>query len=108
MSGGLATGFVKVALTSEIPQGEMKKVEVAGHEIVLANVGGKYCAIGNLCTHEGGPLDQGILEVHEVECPWHGSRFDIRTGAVKVGPALTPEPAYEVKVEGTNILIKAK
>ena len=108
MSGTVAAGFVKVASTSEIPQGEMKKVEVASHEIFLANVGSKYYAIGNVCTHEGGPLDQGFLEGHEVECPWHGSRFDLKTGAVKLGPAWTPEPTYEVKVEGTSILIKAK
>ena len=76
--------------------------------MLLANVDGHYYAIGNLCTHEEGPLDEGRLEGHEVECPWHGSRFDLRTGAVAEGPADTPEPSYEVKVEGESIFIRAK
>jgi glycine betaine catabolism B len=83
-------------------------VHVAGREVCLANVDGKYYAIGNVCTHEEGPLDQGRLEEYEVECPWHGSLFDIRTGHVIMGPASRPEPVQEVKLEGTNILIRTR
>ena len=54
---------------------------------------------------KGGPLD-GTLDGYKVECPWHGSKFDVRTGEVKNPPASEPEPAYEVKVDGNNILIK--
>jgi nitrite reductase/ring-hydroxylating ferredoxin subunit len=61
--------------------------------------------IGNVCTHEGGPLAEGTLEGYEVECPWHGSIFDIRTGKVTRPPANEPESTYEVKVEGNDILI---
>ena len=102
------TQFAKVATTLEVPPGVMKMVQVAGQEVCLANVDGKCYAIGNVCTHEEGPLDQGRLEEYEVECPWHGSLFDIRTGQVKMGPASKPEPVYEVKVEGTNILVRPK
>ncbi len=100
--------FVKVATTLEVPPGVMKMVQVADQEVCLANVDGKCYAIGNVCNHEEGPLDQGRLEQYEVECPWHGSRFDIRTGQVIMGPASTPEPVYEVKLEGTNILVRPK
>jgi nitrite reductase/ring-hydroxylating ferredoxin subunit len=100
--------FVKVATTPEVPPGVMKMVQVAGREVLLANVDGECYAMGNVCTHEEGPLDQGRLEEYEVECPWHGSRFDIRTGQVMIGPASRPEPVYEVKLEGTNILIRPK
>ena len=100
--------FVKIATTFEVPQGAMKMVQLAGQEVCLANVDGKYYAIGNVCTHEEGPLDQGRLEEYEVECPWHGSRFNIRTGQVMLGPASRPEPVHEVKLEGTNILIRTK
>jgi nitrite reductase/ring-hydroxylating ferredoxin subunit len=100
--------FVKVATTPEVPPGVMKMVQVAGREVLLANVDGECYAMGNVCTHEEGPLDQGRLEEYEVECPWHGSRFNIRTGQVMLGPTSRPEPVYEVKLEGTNILIRPK
>ncbi len=102
----MAEDFVKVSTTSEIAQGKMKMVQVQGRQVCIANVGGKYYAIENVCTHVGGPLAQGFLNDHIVTCPWHGSQFDVSTGEVKRGPAATPEPVYQVKVEGTNILVK--
>ncbi len=98
--------FVKVASTNEISEGKMRKVLVGEHQVLLANVKSKYYAIGNVCTHVGGPLDRGVLEDNVVQCPLHGSRFDVTTGQVKRGPAARPEPVYEVKVEGDNILIR--
>jgi glycine betaine catabolism B len=73
---------------------------------VLLMLREKYYAIGSICTHEGGPLADGTLEGYEVECPWHQSKFDVRTGEVTSPPANEPEPAYEVKVDGINILFK--
>jgi len=98
--------FIKVAETKDIQSTKMKAVEVAGENICLVNVEGKYYAIGNVCTHEGGPLAEGTLEGYEVECPWHGSKFDIRTGKVTRPPANEPESTYEVKIEGNDILIR--
>jgi glycine betaine catabolism B len=98
--------FVKVAEGKDIQPSTMKAVEVNGEKICLANVEGKYYAIGNVCTHLGGPLAQGKLEGYEVQCPWHGSRFDIRTGKVVRPPAMRSEPTYEIKVEDDNILVK--
>jgi nitrite reductase/ring-hydroxylating ferredoxin subunit len=98
--------YVKVPEGKEIQPSTMKAVEVNGEKICLANIEGKYYAIGNVCTHLGGPLAQGKLEGYEVQCPWHGSRFDIRTGNVVRPPALRSEPAYEIKVEDDNILVK--
>src|SRR5437773_2266859 len=61
------------------------------------------------CLHSSRrTLDEGILDSYEVECPWHGSRFDLRTGDVKEGPAGNPEPTYEVRIDGENILVRAK
>jgi glycine betaine catabolism B len=102
----LSQDFVNVADTQDIQPSQMKEVEVNGEKICLANVEGKYYAIGNVCTHLGGPLAQGKLEGHEVQCPWHGSRFDIRTGRVARPPAIRWEPTYESKVEDDNILVK--
>ena len=100
--------FVKVADTNDIQPSQMKEVELNGQNICVVNVEGKYYAIGSICTHEGGPLADGTLEGYEVECPWHNSKFDVRTGEVISPPASEPEPAYEVKVEGNNILIKTQ
>jgi ferredoxin-NADP reductase/nitrite reductase/ring-hydroxylating ferredoxin subunit len=101
----LGEDFVKVSETKDIQPSQMKEVQVNGKNVCIANVEGKYYAIGNVCTHEGGPLAEGILEGYEVECPWHNSKFDVRTGEVTNPPASEPEPAYEIKVDGNNILI---
>lgn len=100
--------FVRVASASDIPEGKMKKVIVGSAQVLVANVKGKYFALGNVCTHFGGSLDQGVLNGQEVQCPLHGSRFDVTNGQVKRGPAARPEPVYEVKLEQNNILIRAK
>lgn len=100
--------FVKVAATKDIQPSQMKEVEVAGEKVCVINIEGKFYAIDNVCTHEGGPLAEGTLEGYEVECPWHGSRFDVRTGEVINPPAETPQPLYEVKVEDNNILVRKK
>jgi glycine betaine catabolism B len=100
--------FVKVADIKDIRPSQMKEVEVNGQNICVVNVEGKYYALGSICTHEGGPLADGTLEGYEVECPWHNSRFDVRTGEVTSPPASEPEPAYEIKVDGNSILIKTQ
>ncbi len=104
----LSEDYAKVAPKKDIQPSQMKEVEVNGEKICLANVEGKYYAIGNVCTHLGGPLAQGKLEAYEVQCPLHGSRFDIRTGKVARPPALRSEPTYEIKVEDDNILVKKR
>ncbi len=106
MTFALSEDFVKVANTNDIQPSQMKEVEVDGQNICVVNVEGKYYAIGSICTHEGGPLADGTLDGYEVECPWHNSKFDVRTGEVTSPPASEPEPAYEVKVDGNSILIK--
>src|SRR5512133_1111428 len=104
----LGEDFVKVADTKDIQPSHMKEVQADGENICVVNVRGKYYAIGSICTHEGGPLADGSLEGYEVECPWHGSKFDVRTGEVTSPPASEPEPAYEVKVDGNSILVRKK
>ena len=99
-------GFEKVAEVSEIPQGGTKIVEVGGVDIFVANVEGSFYALSNKCTHVGGPLGEGKLTGNIIQCPWHGSKFDVRTGAVVGGPAQRPEPTFEVRTEGSSIWVK--
>jgi ferredoxin-NADP reductase/nitrite reductase/ring-hydroxylating ferredoxin subunit len=102
----MSEDFVKIADTKDIQPSQMKEGQVDGENICVVNIKGKYYAIGSICTHEGGPLADGTLDGYEVECPWHQSKFDVRTGEVTSPPATEPEPAYEIKVDGNNILVK--
>ena len=100
--------FVKIAHINDIQPLQMKVFQIDDEEVCVVNVDGKYYAINNICTHEGGPLADGNLEGYEVECPWHGSKFDVRTGEVTNPPASEPEPTYEVKVDGNIILVRKR
>ena len=102
----MSTDFVKVAETKDIQPSNMKGIDLAGEKVCIVNVEGNYYAIGNVCTHVGGPLDEGTLDGYEVECPWHGSKFDVRTGEPSRPPAQRAVATYEVKVEDNNILVR--
>lgn len=100
--------FVTVARADEIAPGEMKLVEVAGEEVVVANVDGTYYAFGNECTHVGGPLAEGELEGDQVSCPWHNTLFNVKTGEPVSGPGKDPVPTYQVRVQGDEIQVAPK
>jgi 3-phenylpropionate/trans-cinnamate dioxygenase ferredoxin subunit len=98
--------FVKTALASELPPGGKKLLDMDGRAVALFNVDGAFYAIDDVCTHDGGPLAEGKLEGCEIECPRHGARFDVRTGAVLCMPAIEPVTTHEVKVEGDSVLVR--
>jgi 3-phenylpropionate/trans-cinnamate dioxygenase ferredoxin subunit len=109
----MSLDYVRVAGTSEIPVGTMKKTEVEGTEILIANVKGDYYVIGNTCTHMRTALSQGVLNGSIVTCPRHKAQFDVTTGKVvsrpKVGffhPNIQDVPSYLLKVENENIMVK--
>ena len=104
----MSEDFVKAAESKDIAPSSMKAVDVAGEKVCIINIEGNYYAIGNVCTHVGGPLDEGTLEGYEVECPWHGSKFDVRTGEPTKPPARQSVPTYEVKLEDNNILVRKR
>ena len=104
----MSEDFVKAAESKDIAPSSMKAVDVAGEKVCIIKIEGNYYAIGNVCTHVGGPLDEGTLEGYEVECPWHGSKFDVRTGEPTKPPARQSVPTYEVKLEGNNILVRKR
>jgi 3-phenylpropionate/trans-cinnamate dioxygenase ferredoxin component len=99
--------WVKVARMSDVPPGKKVIVEVDGILVVVVNLEGKYYAIEDVCTHDGGPLGEGDLEDGQIICPRHGSRFDVRTGNALTLPAFEPAPTYEVRLEGEDILVEA-
>lgn len=94
-----------VAKKSEIAPGTTHRVIVGGTEVLLCNVDGEIYAIQDVCTHDGGELDQGELEDCRIRCPRHGAYFDVKTGEALTLPAILPVPTYEVRVEGDDIFV---
>jgi nitrite reductase/ring-hydroxylating ferredoxin subunit len=99
--------FRPVAKVDELDDGTMKQVIVDGELIGLYRVGDDFFAMRDICTHEEAYLTEGEFDPEEleVECPLHGSRFNIVDGSVRILPATRPEPVYEVKVEGDLVLV---
>jgi len=95
-----------VATTDQIPAGTLKVFDVMEHRVAVSHVDGQFYAIEDVCTHDGGPLGEGVLEDSQVECPRHGARFDVKTGAALSMPAVVPVKVYEVKVDGQTVLVK--
>ena len=98
-------GFMVIANTTDIPNGHMKAFNAGSKDIMITNIDGQYYALNRKCTHFGGDLSKGRLEGKVVTCPRHGAKFDVTSGKCVGGPAKKDEPAYEVKVDGTKILI---
>ena len=102
----MSDGFVRVASVGEIPEGGLKEVRLDDRSIAIFHLEDGYYAIEDVCTHDGGPLAEGIREGDVIECPRHGARFDLKTGAVLSLPAVTPVPTLEVRVAGDEIQIQ--
>ncbi|MEK6983403.1 MAG: non-heme iron oxygenase ferredoxin subunit [Nanoarchaeota archaeon] len=96
--------FVRVASVSDLKPGENKVVNVNETEVALFNVDGEFFAITNSCMHKGGPLGEGVLEGDVVTCPWHGWRFNVKTGISPVMPT-AKIPIYQVKLEGNDVMV---
>ncbi len=97
--------YVEIAPISELPNGERLFVEVSDKPIVIFNIAGQLFAIGDVCTHDNGPLGDGMLEGFNIVCPRHGAEFDVRTGKVMELPAVEDIPAYPVQVRDGNIFL---
>ena len=94
--------------SGDLPEHTPKRIEVAGAPVLLFRDGMSVYAIGAVCSHAGGPLDEGQFYDGCVECPWHNSVFDLRDGSVVHGPATYPEPAYDTRVHNDQIEIRLR
>jgi 3-phenylpropionate/trans-cinnamate dioxygenase ferredoxin subunit len=97
--------FVTVATTGELQNGDRIIVEIDGEPIAVFNIAGEYYAIGDVCSHDDGPVAEGPVDGYEIECPRHGAHFDLRTGKVLSLPAVVDIPAYPTRVRGDEIQI---
>jgi metal-sulfur cluster biosynthetic enzyme/nitrite reductase/ring-hydroxylating ferredoxin subunit len=97
--------FTRVADVSEVADPGKLLVEVDGEVVALFHVEGRFYAIDDVCTHDGGPLVDGELTGYKIACPRHGAKFDIRTGAALSMPAVRPTRAHAVKVEDGGVWV---
>ena len=94
-----------MASAGDVAAGTTLKVMVGKTPVLLCNTGGSLYAIEDVCTHDGGELDQGELEGTRIMCPRHGAYFDVTTGAALTLPAVMPVRTFRVQVEGDDVLV---
>lgn len=101
--------LVTIGKIEDVPEGEARRFEVDGHEIAVANLGdGEFRALGDVCSHAQAFLHEGDVDVEErtIECPRHGSVFDLDSGRPVSLPATLPVPTYRIKVEDHEIKVE--
>jgi len=98
--------LTKLVSRTDVTAGKPACLKVEGRSIALFEVEGAYLAIDDECTHAGGPLSEGEVVGGCVVCPWHGARFDLRTGAVLEAPAEQPVRSYPVSLQGGDLWIE--
>jgi 3-phenylpropionate/trans-cinnamate dioxygenase ferredoxin subunit len=90
--------YVQVTEVGELPSGERLFAQIDHFSLVIFNIAGDLYAIGDVCSHDDGPVGDGDLDGYQIICPRHGARFDVRTGEVLALPAIVDIPAYPVRV----------
>jgi nitrite reductase/ring-hydroxylating ferredoxin subunit/uncharacterized membrane protein len=100
------TKFTRVMLEGQLTDNMLIKAMAGDTPILLYKRGNTVCAISETCSHAGGPLSEGEVDGNVVQCPWHGSRFDICTGLVKGGPATISQVRYETRIQNGQIEVR--
>jgi nitrite reductase (NADH) small subunit/3-phenylpropionate/trans-cinnamate dioxygenase ferredoxin subunit len=94
-----------VAKLADVPPGQCLSVEAGKITVALCNLGGTVYALDNACPHAGGPLGEGFIEGECVECPWHGWRYNVKTGERPANPAIKVD-CFPVHIEGDSIQVE--
>ena len=99
----MTTHWIDAAAQNDVPQDDVIAVTAGGREVALFGVDGEVYATDNVCSHGQARLCEGFLEGHEIECPLHQGKFDVRTGAPTCAPVTTAIRSYPVKIEGGRV-----
>lgn len=102
------TEWVRVGSAGEVEEGEVRSFGVGERQVAVANVEGDLHAFDDLCTHQQCSLAEGDLDGTIVECPCHGSQFDVTTGEAVVGPATEPVDVFQVREEDGELRVLLK
>lgn len=101
------TAWTDAAADADLAEGVPLRVEVGGVPVMLVRDHGTVRALSATCVHAGGPLDEGAIADGCVTCPWHGSRFRLVDGHAVQGPAAVDQPAWDVRVDGGRVAVRA-
>jgi nitrite reductase/ring-hydroxylating ferredoxin subunit len=97
---------IALCRTTDVAEGTVIRVEHGDLVLAVYNVGGEYFVTDDMCTHGPGSLSEGYLEDDEIECNFHGGRFNVRTGAVAGPPCMVPIKTYKVVLDGDTVTIE--
>ena len=103
---GKAGEFAPIVDAGQVEESETLRVEVGGTVMAVVKLDGQFYAFQEFCTHRYGPLSKGSFEDHQVQCPWHRSCFDVRTGKVTEGPAKVDLKTFEVAVQNGKVCVR--
>jgi naphthalene 1,2-dioxygenase ferredoxin component len=98
--------WIDALAADDLPADDVMGLEVDGRDVALYTVGGEVYATDNTCTHGQARLCDGFLDGHEIECPLHQGKFDVRDGRPTCAPVSAPLRSYPVKVEGRRVFIQ--
>jgi len=97
--------WIDALAQADLPEDDVIGVDVQGRDIALYTVGGEVYASSNICSHGHARLCDGFLDGHEIECPLHQGKFDVRTGQATCAPATVPVATYPVRIEGERVFV---
>ena len=100
------TEWTDACAADDLIEGQLQVHKVGDTPVLIARVNGAIRAISDRCTHRGAPLHEGTLEHGCVECPWHGSRFDLIDGSITRGPATRPQPSFQTRTLAGRVQVK--
>ena len=100
------TGFVTVGKVEDFPMGRLRRVEVDGKPIAVTQVDGIFYAMSDICPHFAGLMSEGYATRELAVCIYHGATLDLKTGAVRQGPANKALPIYNVRVEAGEVQVE--
>ena len=102
----MTTKWIDAAAQEEVPQDDVIAVSAGGREVALYGVDGEVYATDNVCTHGQARLCEGFLEGHDIECPLHQGKFDVRDGRPLCDPLTEGVRSYPVKIEGQRVFVR--
>ena len=102
----MSANWIELAAVEAIPEDDVIGIDAGGKSFALYLVEGEVYVTDNICTHGNARLCDGFLEGHEIECPLHQGKFDIRNGKAMCAPLTEDVKIYPVKIEGTRVLVE--
>jgi len=102
----MSTAWIDIVSKDDVPEDDVMGIDINAKSIAIYQVDGEIFATDNICTHGNARLCDGFLEGHEIECPLHQGKFDIRNGKAMCAPLTEDIKIYPVKIEGGRVFVE--